>query len=166
MRIIHPNHPLVGQTAVIKRILPATHRQPARYLIHHPQTGTVNIPQAWAISAPDTARHELADMAESLPAAPTATAPIPLVTLHTLLALAKLVQTMQAQAPEETHDPTPTAPAPHLGEPAPTRQQELSHLLAALLTQYLTAHKAAHKHQATSQPPQEETTHERTPQNP
>ncbi|MBE7528781.1 MAG: hypothetical protein HS099_03485 [Ardenticatenaceae bacterium] len=41
--------------------------------------------------------------------------------------------------------------APHLGEPAPTRQQELSHLLAALLTQYLTAHKAAHKHQATSQ---------------
>ncbi|MBE7529135.1 MAG: hypothetical protein HS099_05320 [Ardenticatenaceae bacterium] len=102
MRIIHPNHPLVGQTAVIKRILPATHRQPARYLIHHPQTGTVNIPQAWAISAPDTARHELADMAESLPAAPTATAPIPLVTLHTLLALAKLVQTMQAQAPEET----------------------------------------------------------------
>ncbi|MBE7531767.1 MAG: hypothetical protein HS099_18785 [Ardenticatenaceae bacterium] len=120
MRIIHPNHPLVGQTAVIKRILPATHRQPARYLIHHPQTGTVNIPQAWAISAPDTARHELADMAESLPAAPTVTAPIPLVTLHTLLALAKLVQTMQAQAPEETHDPTPTAPGPpHLGEPAP-----------------------------------------------
>lgn len=44
----------------------------------------------------------------------------------------------------------------------PTRQQELSQLLAALLTQYLTAHK----HQATSQPPQEETTHERTPQNP
>ncbi|MBE7528214.1 MAG: hypothetical protein HS099_00575 [Ardenticatenaceae bacterium] len=135
MRIIHPNHPLVGQTAVIKRILPATHRQPARYLIHHPQTGTVNIPQAWAISAPDTARHELADtarreladtarreladMAESLPAAPTATAPIPLVTLHTLLALAKLVQTMQAQAPEETHDPTPTAPGPLTWESLP-----------------------------------------------
>lgn len=48
----------------------------------------------------------------------------------------------------------------------PTRQQELTQLLATLLTQYLAAHKVAHKHQATSQPLQEESDHERPPQNP
>lgn len=51
----------------------------------------------------------------------------------------------------------------------PTRQQELTQLLATLLTQYLTAHKAAHKaahkRQTTNQP-LEESDHERTPQNP
>jgi hypothetical protein len=43
----------------------------------------------------------------------------------------------------------------------PPRQQELTRLLAALLTQYL----AAHQHQTANQPPQE-TPHERTSPNP
>jgi hypothetical protein len=155
VRIIHPNHPLLGQTAVIKRTLRPSRRQPARYLISHPQIGTASIPQVWAIPVPDTA--------ESLPStAPPTTAPIPPVTLHTLLALAKLVQTMQSHSMEEHHDPAPTAPCPpHLGQPTPPRQQELTRLLAALLTQYL----AAHQHQTANQPPQE-TPHERTSPNP
>lgn len=41
------------------------------------------------------------------------------------------------------------------------QQQELTLLLATLLTQYLT-----HKRQTTSQAPQEETSHEPTSQNP
>lgn len=108
MRIIHPNHPLAGQTAVLKRSLQAAGRQPARYIISHPQTGTISIPQTWAIPEQEAI--------ESPP--PTVTA-VPPVTLHTLLALAKLVQTMQTHAPEETHDPAPIIPqASRLGKPA------------------------------------------------
>jgi len=107
VRIIHPNHPLAGQTAVLKRSLKAAGRQPARYIISHPQIGIVSIPQTWAIPGQEGQ--------ESPP--PTATA-VPPVTLHTLLALAKLVQTMQTHAPEETHDPAPIIPqASRLGKP-------------------------------------------------
>ncbi|HRQ42703.1 MAG TPA: DUF5372 family protein [Chloroflexota bacterium] len=115
MRIIHPNHPLTGKTAVVKRVSHASHRQPARILISHPQTGTITIPQAWVTP--------VADEKAALAAVPNTTA-VPPVTAHTLLVLAKLVQSIQTPAPEENCHAQPIAPqattpqSHHLAEPA------------------------------------------------
>jgi hypothetical protein len=106
---------------VVRRIRAKSDKAVPHFIIHHPQLGNLSIPQGWATAVEQ----------------PTILPPdqVPPTTLaaerRTLLALAKLVQTIQSRQFEEESDaysiPADQQQPPDLGEPdrrptAPTGQ--------------------------------------------
>ena len=113
--ICHPHHPLVGQAVAVVRPYKAAGKTEPRWLIHHPDLGTVSLPQAWTQASPLSSLTPLpSPMPPSLPGAD----------VHSLLKLAMLVAALAAQpaqlTQEDAHaaDSAPFHPAPPLAKPA------------------------------------------------
>jgi hypothetical protein len=112
VRIIHPHHPLAGQCMpVVRRIRAKSDPAVPRLIIHHPQLGNLSIPQAWTTAV------EQPTLLPADQAPPTTLA----ADRRTLLALAKVVQTIQSRQFEEEADAYPISAGPRqppdLGEP-------------------------------------------------